>query len=62
MTLHFLNDVVDTKIDNNVMIVILILTDKYITSFASFDIKFTRLGLKNACWIARQASRFNKHS
>ena len=23
----------------------------------SFDIKFTRLGYENACWIARQASR-----
>ena len=23
----------------------------------SFDIKFTRLGFENACWIARQASR-----
>ena len=28
----------------------------WIPGFASFDIKFTRFGLENACWIARQAS------
>ena len=33
------------------------LIDRIPGSRASFDIKFTRLGFENACWIALQASR-----
>ena len=68
MTLHFLNDVVNDiesmRIPIITSIIIAILKSEStcklinrIQRFASFNIKFTRLGFENARWIAQQASR-----